>query len=379
MAAGTIGVLIGIGLLTLMLPSTPDGESAEGSTGGSAPRDARPGVTVVPTTAIDVEGDEATAPPISPIVDPSSPSGSGEPSPGATATPVTGPDATSPPVTDPGSPTTATSAPPPVVTLPPLSPPSTVHLTDLGAVALPLSSDGYLVTTASAVAGRGNRFSVTMSDGRPYPAMLISTGDGLAILRMDMPGESRVPAVAPAAIAEADGLPGEGSWVTVFGTTTARAVLVSTDGGLALAGLASEDGLLEGAPVVDSTGKVVGLCTRSRGTTNVVLAHAAHQVKDSAKDQAWLGVAGAPGQPDGDDPPRGVRVVDVLSGSPAAAAGLLPGDDIVRFDEVELESILELADLVATAAPGDVVTLTVLRAGVELEFELTLGSRPFAT
>lgn len=350
-AAGTVGVLIGIGLLTLMLPGSPDGEvSAPGTSGPTAPESAAPPVT------------DGETPPSSAL---------------AVAPPPTAPDTAA--VEPPLATTAETSTVP--TTVAPVAPPNTVHLTDVGAVALPLSADGYLVTTASAVAGRGSRFEVVTPDGERRAAMLVATGEGLAILRIDVPRDGLDATMSTARLGDHEAVPVEGSWVTVYGPTTARAVLVSTDAGLALAGLGSEEPLLEGAPVVDAAGRVVGLCTRVRGTTTVVLAHPAQQVKDSAREQAWLGVAGAPnGDGDGEQAaPLGVRVLDVLAGSPAAEAGVLAGDDIIRFGDTTVDSILQLADLVAASAPGDAVTLVVVRGDEEVTLEVTLAARPFAT
>lgn len=86
----------------------------------------------------------------------------------------------------------------------------------------------------------------------------------------------------------------------------------------------------------------------------------------------------------------GVVVVEVAEESPAAVAGIQPGDVIVAFDgeplapaadEAAPEEMVEpgerLVSLMASHAPGDSVTVTVRRAdGDESDLEVELGAHP---
>lgn len=75
---------------------------------------------------------------------------------------------------------------------------------------------------------------------------------------------------------------------------------------------------------------------------------------------------------------QGVVVVEVTRGSPAAAAGLQPGDAITAIDGQALDSAEALVDAIAGRKPGEQVTLNVFRArgGNEREIEVTLGEHP---
>lgn len=66
----------------------------------------------------------------------------------------------------------------------------------------------------------------------------------------------------------------------------------------------------------------------------------------------------------------------VARGSAAEAAGLRAGDTIVRVDDAGVTLDHPLADLLQARKPGDTVTLTVRRAGVDRKVPLTLGRAP---
>lgn len=71
----------------------------------------------------------------------------------------------------------------------------------------------------------------------------------------------------------------------------------------------------------------------------------------------------------------GVRVDDVVAGSPAAAAGLVKGDVLVRFDGAAVSDLRGYSDLLKTKKPGDKVKLVIVRAGKEMNVEATLMER----
>lgn len=62
----------------------------------------------------------------------------------------------------------------------------------------------------------------------------------------------------------------------------------------------------------------------------------------------------------------------VVKGSPAQQAGLKAGDVITWIDNREINAANDLADTIATYNPGDTVTVTYLRAGVQGEAEAKL-------
>jgi S1-C subfamily serine protease len=66
----------------------------------------------------------------------------------------------------------------------------------------------------------------------------------------------------------------------------------------------------------------------------------------------------------------------IFPGSPAEDAGLRDGDVIVAIDGEQISSEVDLAALMLLHAPGDTVTLRVLRDSSVTEIDVTLGVLP---
>lgn len=72
----------------------------------------------------------------------------------------------------------------------------------------------------------------------------------------------------------------------------------------------------------------------------------------------------------------GARIEEVVADSAAAAAGLQAGDLITAVDGEPVAAPDKLADTISARAPGDTLTLTVLRDGAEQTLTATLGAHP---
>ena len=75
---------------------------------------------------------------------------------------------------------------------------------------------------------------------------------------------------------------------------------------------------------------------------------------------------------------EGALVSTVLDGSPAAAAGIRAGDIILAVDGHRVVRTELLRRLVRARAPGDEISLLVLRNGMEQTMDVTLGQAPDA-
>ena len=81
-------------------------------------------------------------------------------------------------------------------------------------------------------------------------------------------------------------------------------------------------------------------------------------------------------QADGLTPSSGALVVDVVSGSPAASAGIQQGDVIVSLNGKSIVSADQLATAIEADHAGDAVTLGIYRGSSKQTIKVILGARP---
>jgi hypothetical protein len=101
-------------------------------------------------------------------------------------------------------------------------------------------------------------------------------------------------------------------------------------------------------------------------------------VATKEENTGWLGVkteslstelAKSSGLKDTD----GVLIADIFADSPAAEAGLLPGDILLAFDGKKMTSPVVLRRAIGLTAPGVTVKLTILRQRSEHSIEAKIG------
>jgi len=95
-------------------------------------------------------------------------------------------------------------------------------------------------------------------------------------------------------------------------------------------------------------------------------------------ERAWIGIGGGgPGErrpgPAGE---QGAVVQRVMPQSPAATAGLHPGDVVVEFEGDPIHNWMDLLAATGQRQPGQSVHLVVVRDGQRVEVTVTLGVRP---
>jgi serine protease Do len=120
--------------------------------------------------------------------------------------------------------------------------------------------------------------------------------------------------------------------------------------------------------------------TRPIGLTLLALALAVApalaQPADATKGQsrAYLGLSVEPVR----EGERGVAVRGVTPDSPAARAGIMPGDVVVKVGDRDVSSPEDLIAAVARHQPGETLTFRVVRQGQETDLSVALGERPAA-
>lgn len=135
-----------------------------------------------------------------------------------------------------------------------------------------------------------------------------------------------------------------------------------------------------GSVLLDDAGGVIGVLDGERNVggatvgyfvpTSLAVAVADELAHDHSVSAGWLGVVCQ------DEAGGGAMVLEVLPGSPAATAGLEPGDVVEAVDSHLVSSLADLQARLYVASPGTSLVLTVLRAGTVKTMPVTVAAKP---
>jgi len=262
--------------------------------------------------------------------------------------------------------------------------------------AVAFTPDGFLVTSAHVVAG-ADRGTAIFVDGleRPFRVVGRDPLSDLAVVRVD--GDVRAAALGDAGKLRVGQLVvAIGNPLGFAGTVTAGVVsalgrsLAAREGRTSrlVENVIQTDASLNpgnsGGALADSAGRVVGINTAVAGiglglavpidaATQRILAALTH---DGRVRRAFLGVVGGtrplPARLAHDlGRSRALEVVQLLDGSPAAAAGVRPGDLILDLDGRPVEGVGDLQRLLDDSLVGKRVGVRLARGDSTVELGLT--------
>jgi serine protease Do len=263
-----------------------------------------------------------------------------------------------------------------------------------------ISADGYVVTNNHVVE---NAVTVTLTtdDGKTLDAKIIGRDPktDLALLKTDQGGNFPFVPLADAA-------PRVGDWVVAVGNPfglggTVTAGIVSARG--RDIGSGPYDDYIQidapvnrgnsGGPTFNLKGEVVGVNTAiyspSGGSVGIAFAIPSETVASiigSLKEggsvtRGYLGVQIQPVTPEladslGLKEPKGALIAETQPGTPAADAGLKPGDTIIAVNGEAMASPRDVTRHVSQIKPGDSAKITYLRQGKEQVATIKLAALP---
>ncbi len=259
-----------------------------------------------------------------------------------------------------------------------------------------VTNEGHIITNNHVVA-QVDEIEVQLSDGQTKKARLVGADEqvDLAVLKIDNPG------VKPLKLADSDTVQ-PGDFVLAIGNPFGFEETV-TDGIISSKGRPNRSDFFgdllqtnaainpgnSGGPLINLRGEVIGINTAIASTTGgsqgVGFAIPSNTVRNALESllkqgriiRGYLGIQTRALQPgeDGADT-EGVTVAEVMAGSPAAQAGVQPGDVVRKFDGHEVKNFSALRTLVAQTQLNKQVELEIVRDGKPLKVKAQIKEQP---
>jgi serine protease Do len=260
-----------------------------------------------------------------------------------------------------------------------------------------ISSDGYIVTSTFNFIRKPPIIAVRLPSGERKIAQMLGRDETrrICLLKVDGVSGLTVPEMAPReelavgqwAVALGIGYGDEEPALTagvISATSRIGTKAVQTDANLSPANY--------GGPLIDLDGRVIGICVPlspggqqegagsewyDSGIGFAVPLSGLDKVIAAMKEgktlqKAFLGVQS---QPTG-TPPSGASIVQVVPDSPAAKAGLVKDDKLLKLDGTEIMDVTHLSSVIARYVAGDKVELTYQRGEEQKTVTIELAVAP---
>lgn len=283
---------------------------------------------------------------------------------------------------------------------PPPREPLTMHQQGLGSGVI-VNKDGYILTNHHVIA-TADKIWVALADGRKAQATIIGTDieTDLVLLKVEM---QNLPVIAlgnsdniqVGDIALAIGNPfGVGQTVTagIISALGRSDIGINTFENFIQTDAAINPGNSGGA-LINTCGELIGINTaifsKSGGSLGIGFAIPVNTAKHIVANllehgyviRGWIGIEPGLLTPElmqimDIKNPSGILISGVFSDSPAAKAGLQPGDIILKIGTKNIHSIPQLLNTVSALTPGQAVTMTIQRNREQKVISISPGLRP---
>lgn len=261
-----------------------------------------------------------------------------------------------------------------------------------------ISDDGYIITNhhVAGPAGEDGSIEVSFADGSTATGRLVGSDPGydLAVVKVDRTGLSTLELGSSDVVRVGDTAIAVGSPLGLQGTVTSgivsalnRPVTAGDANNTSFINAIQTDAAINpgnsGGPLVDAAGQVIGVNSAiatmgmggAAGSIGLGFAIPIDTAKRIAEEIITTGSSSTPiigVQLDTTYNGDGALIADVNAGSPAEQAGLQDGDLITAINGVVVGESTDLIVAIRDNAPGDTITLTVLRNGQTSDFQVTL-------
>jgi S1-C subfamily serine protease len=247
-----------------------------------------------------------------------------------------------------------------------------------------------VIVTAEHTIRREEEITVTLPDGKNAPAQLVGSDPGtdVAVLKTDWAGAAPLPSAsgtAPGNLALAIGRSEDSGVNATMGIISAVSGSWRTWRGGKLDQYLRLDLTLypgsSGGVVVNTAGEAIGIATSvlSRIAGVAIPASTVNRALDEilSRGRVARGYLGVGLQPvELPDHHKGLIVLSTEADGPAAKAGVLVGDILVKLGGQDVRDTDDIQAVLESHAVGQAVDAGLLRGGVSKTIAITIGERP---
>ena len=262
-----------------------------------------------------------------------------------------------------------------------------------------IDSNGYIVTNHHVIEGADKVTILIPGKGR-YDAEIVGEDilTDLALLKIDESGLIEMPLGDSLQARVGETVMAIGNPLGYFQQTVTAGIISALDRQVRFPGsgyaytFIQTDALVNpgnsGGPLVNLQGEIIGINTAKitlMGVEGIGLAIPSNTVKRVIDDlvehgrvirphigvvlEDWIDYSG-------EEPEKGVLIVDIAPDTAADEAGFQQGDIIVAIDDKDVQYFAQLFDRLLDYYPDETVVITYYRDGERLEETLTFGERP---